>query len=154
MRVVLGSILAFIIGLIVVYVIVVVGGLWYVHAYNVRDRDGGMSMAIMFAIGPLAAFIGGTVAAVIAGVWLSRRERVRIEAGAPVKPWPLPVLLILALLAGGVVYALAWGLIGVAGPRSYETYGAALAVSLAPIVLGLATAGFITWRTLRRRGGA
>jgi hypothetical protein len=153
MRVVLGSILAFVVGVIAAYIVVVAGGLWYIHAYNVRDRDD-MSMAIMFAIGPLAGLIGGIVAAVIAGVWLSRRERRRIEAGLPVKSWPMPLMLVLALLAGAFIYFAAWGVVGLIGPRSYATYGEALAVWLTPIVLALATAGLIAWRALRRPGSA
>lgn len=151
MRVALGAILAFVIGALVIYVIAVAGGLWYIHAYNVRDSNGGMSMAIMFAIGPLAAFIGGTITAIAAGVWLSRRERARIEAGVAAKPWPLPLMLALALFAGAFIYFSAWGVVGLVGPRSFATYGEALAVSLTPIVLALATAGFIAWRALRRR---
>ena len=154
MRVVLGSLLAFVIGMIAVYVVVVAGGLGYISAYNVHDRDGGMSMAIMFAIGPLAGLLGGIAAAVIAGVWLSRRERRGIEAGLPVKAWPVPLMLVLAPLAGAFIYFAAWSVVGLVGPRSYATYGEALAVSLTPIVLALATAGLIAWRALRRRGSA
>ena len=58
---------------------------------------------------------------------------------------------ILAFVTGAGVYALGWAPIGAVGPRSYATYGEALAVSLTPMTLGLATMGVLAWRALRRR---
>ena len=46
----------------------------YMTANETFDRDGGMSMAIMFAIGPLCAIIGGIAAAIAIPVWLKRRD--------------------------------------------------------------------------------
>ena len=57
MRVVLGAILAFVIGAVATYVAVVAGGFWYMRTNHIFDRDGGLSMAIMFALGPLGALL-------------------------------------------------------------------------------------------------
>src|SRR5689334_11934963 len=104
MRVALGSMLAFILGAIVVYIAVVASAFLYMETNHVFDRDGGMSMAVMFAIGPLAGFAGGVIAALATGVWLFRRQKRTADAGPPSKPWPLPVLIALAVLAGVGIY--------------------------------------------------
>jgi hypothetical protein len=155
MRVVRGAILAFFVGAIVVYVAVVTGAFGYMHAARVFDRDGGMSMAIMFALGPLSALLGGTLAAIIAGVRLGRRERARaVGLLPPARPWSLPVQLTLAVLAGVLTYAGVWVVLWVLGPIGFDSYGPALAVSLMPLVLSGLVASFVTWRGLRKRARA
>jgi cytochrome bd-type quinol oxidase subunit 2 len=150
MRILLGSLVAFVVGLVLFYTAAVGTGFWYIYAYNVRNTDGGMAMAIMFGIGPVAGLIGGTISAIIAGVRLSRRERQRAEAGLPATQWPFWLSLAVALLVGLIVYFAVWAVVDTVGPRSYATYEAALFVSLLPLVLGLATAGLLGWRALQR----
>ena len=65
-------ILAFLAGLIVGEAIPIV---WYIVATNyfgLFDRDGGGAMGAIFLMGPVAALIVGTVAAVIAARWTAR----------------------------------------------------------------------------------
>ncbi|HWV55024.1 hypothetical protein [Pseudorhodoplanes sp.] len=65
-------ILAFLAGLIVGEAIPIV---WYIVATNyfgLFDRDGGGAMGAIFLMGPVAALIVGTIAAVIAARWTAR----------------------------------------------------------------------------------
>ncbi len=80
MRTFLRVILAFLAGTIVTYVVVVAGSFWYIDANHILDRDGGMSMGIVFLIGPATGLIGGLVCAITVPIWLGRRDR---NAGPP-----------------------------------------------------------------------
>jgi len=152
MPVVLAAILAFILGAVATYVAVVAGGFWYMQANHIFDRDGGMSMAIMFALGPLAGLVGGTLAAIVTAVRGGRRARARARGELPPKqPWPLPVRMIGAVVVGLLAYFAAWGIMWLVGPLSFKTYAAAFAVSVLPMALGVIAAGLIAWRALRRR---
>ncbi len=149
---VLAAILGFIIGFVAVYLVTVTGAFWYMRAYNVHDRDGGMSMAIMFAIGPLAGLAGGILSAVIAAVWFGRRKRGRAASELPPpKPWPLPALILGSLAAGAVVYFGLWTVLQISGPLRFDSYAAALAFWLVTVALAFCVAGVVLWRGLRRR---
>ena len=64
MRVVLGAILAFVVTFILVYAIIVTGAFGYMLANQIHDRDGGISMGIIFGLAPLCALFGGMMAAI------------------------------------------------------------------------------------------
>jgi hypothetical protein len=152
MRVVLAAIPAFVLGFAVVYIAVVAGSFWFMSANKIFDRDGGISMAIAFAIGPLCGLIGGTIASAITAIHLGRRERAR-AAGLipPVTPWPLPLRLVVAVVAGVAVFYAAWGVLWLLGPMLFRSYYVALAVSYSPLLLGTAVTGFVIYRVLRKR---
>ena len=83
LRAFLWSLLAFLAGTIVVYLVLVVGifTVWELTGY--RDRDGGASMGVIFILGPLIAVPAGIVAAVVG--WMRAR---RSRAPGPSSPIP------------------------------------------------------------------
>jgi len=66
------SLLAFLLGTIVVYLILVVGIFMSWELTGYRDRDGGASMTIAFIFGPLVAIPAGLVIAAI--TWVKSRK--------------------------------------------------------------------------------
>jgi biotin transporter BioY len=74
------SLLAFLVGTIVVYLVLVAGifTAWELTGY--RDRDGGASMSIAFIVGPLIAIPAGFVIAAITWVKVRRSRRAPGEA--------------------------------------------------------------------------
>jgi len=66
------TILGALLGAIATYLAVVAGLL---AAFLHTDRDGGVAMGIIFAIGPFSAVIGGTVFALIARRWLGTGDQ-------------------------------------------------------------------------------
>ena len=149
MRTVLAAVLAFVLGAIASYVVAVAGFFLYMHASNVFDRDGGMSMGIVFMIGPLCGAVGGVAAAVATALWLRRREHERPKDG-PRKPWPRTVQLTGALIAGIAVYLMGLAVVWLRSPLIFDSYWTAVLVSFTPQALGLATAGVLAYRILRR----
>lgn len=75
MRVFLWSVLGFVAGLVLGYLLVVLGWVFYAVIAQVGDRDGGKLMSIMF----LAAPIGGMAAGLIGAFWLALRAARRQE---------------------------------------------------------------------------
>src|SRR5262245_16214591 len=123
MRVFLGALLAFVIVTTLVYVAVVAGAFGYMHANNVFDRDGGLSMAIMFAIGPACALLGGVLAAIVTAVRMSRRQRARAaNLLPPLKPKPLWAMIAGALLAGAAAYLAARFVLWAGSPMRFGSY--------------------------------
>src|SRR5262245_7467963 len=141
--------LAFLAGLVVTYAATVAAMFAYMSANNVFDRDGGMSMAIMFAIGPLAGLIGGIVAAAVAVI---RLRRPAAPSPPKVHRWPpktrAVIAAVVALVAGYAVAAVPLWLF-VYGKMSFRTYEAALMVSLLPYAVGAIAAAFAALRVLR-----
>jgi hypothetical protein len=157
MRTFLRVVVSFVAGLVAIYVVAVAIGLGYLAVFNVLDRDGGMSMAVMFGIGPLAAFVGGIAAAIIIPVRLNRRDVARAEGMLPQqKRWPPNVhAAVAAVCWGGAVY-LAMRLVFwlfVAG-MSFTSYWVALAVGLSPLLLGLIAAVLAAGLVLRNARAA
>ena len=142
MRTFLRVVLSFLGGLIVAYVAVVAGALIYMEMFSVFDRDGGKTMAIMFAIGPLAGLIGGTICAIAVPIWLNRRDLRRGRAAAPPRaPRSQTQRVGLAIMLAGVpVYLMAWWLLRLYAGTSFDSYWTALAVSYTPIGLAVAAA--------------
>jgi hypothetical protein len=152
MRVVLAALLAFAIGAGLVYVLVVAGTLGYVHANSIFDRDGGMSMGIIFLIGPACALAGGVLSAIVTAVRMGQRQRARAASQMPPqKPWPLWAMVAGALLAGAAAYVATRLILWAGGPMRFSSYWAAFAVSLSPIILAVAAAGLVVWHGLRKR---
>jgi hypothetical protein len=152
MRVVLAALLAFAAGAVLVYGLVVAGAFAYMHANSIFDRDDGMSMAIMFAIGPAAAMVGGVLAAIVTAVRMSRRQRAQAAGQLPpAKPWPLWTVIAGALLAGATAYLAAGFVLWAGGPMRFGSYWAAFSVSLLPVILAVDVAGLIVWHGLHKR---
>ena len=113
MRPVAGAILAFIIGVIATYILVIAGGQWLMQ--GVSDPGGGRTMQIMFMIGPLCALAGGVVAAIVAARALVRRQHAEAAGEPAAKPRSLlKTLLIVALIAVALIYLAARALFGIA----------------------------------------
>jgi hypothetical protein len=153
MRTFLRVVVSFIAGLVATYVVAVAVGLGYMTAFDVLDRDGGLSMAIMFGIGPLAAIVGGIAAAIIVPVRLSRRDTARAEGRLPPQQnrWPPTVRAAVAAACWGVATYLAMRLLFwlfIAG-MSFRSYWVALAVGLSPLALGFFAAALATYLVLR-----
>lgn len=152
MPIVLAAILAFIGGFVLTYVVVVGAALGYMSINEVLDRDGGMSMAIMFVLGPFWALVGALTATIVTVLRMNRRARgVALGDMPPPKPRPLPVRLAGALLVAVLTYFAAWAVLWLIGPLRFSSYWAALAVSLLPVGLGLVVGALLAWRSLRRR---
>ncbi len=153
MRTVLWAILAFVAGTVATYVAVVGGMLWSMDANRVFGRDGGMAMAIMFAIGPLAGLIGGAICATVVAIWLSRRNlrRGRVAAAPPRAARPQALRVGIAILLAGVpAYLLGRFVLWLYAGTSFASYWAALAVSYAPLILAIATAALAAYLVSRK----
>ena len=142
MRTFVRALLGFLGGLVVSYVIAVSVGFSIMSASNTFDRDGGMSMAIMFAIGPLAGIIGGIIAAIAAPVWLRRRDTASAAAGEVRKRWPPQRRAAVAAITWRVaVFFMArfvqWLFLD---GQSFSSYASALIVAFTPHVLALTAA--------------
>ena len=152
MPIVLAAILAFIGGFVLTYVVVVGAALGYMSINEVLERDGGMSMAIVFMLGPFCALVGALTATIVTVLRMNRRARgVALGDMPPAQPRPLPVRLAGALLVAVLTYFAAWAVLWLIGPLRFSSYWAALAVSLLPIGLGLVVGALLAWRSLRRR---
>jgi hypothetical protein len=146
------AVVAFAVGAVAGWIAVMVGYIVYVEAFDVFDREGAMAMGAAFGIGPVAGVALGIAAAVWAVGRLRRGEDARTGAAPPRRARWQRVLLFVALPGLAVYYAVAIAL-WLAGPASYETYWAALAASLAPLVTGVAAA-LLGWRYGMRRAPA
>ncbi len=143
-------------GLLVTYVAVVAGLLWHMELNRIPDRDGGMTMGIIFIIGPIAALHGGLIAALAVPIWLRRRNRwppATRTADAP--RWPPHQRALLAAAISGIGAFLLTTLAIRIPDMTFRTYEAALLVSLSPYGFGLAAAGIAALLVLHRarRGG-
>jgi hypothetical protein len=140
-------------GLIVTYVLVVAGLLWHMQLNGIVDRDGGMTMGILFVIGPIAALHGGVIAALVLPIWLRRSNRWPPGQRTAREPrWPPGKRAAFAAVVSGiVVFTLASAAIQVPG-FTFSTYQAALLASLSPYAFALAAAGIAALLVLRRAG--
>ncbi len=143
--------LAFLAGLVVSYAAIVAGAFWYMDAAGINDRDGGMAMGIIFAIGPLGALAGGLLAA-LATYFYTRRRKPR-PAPEPASEAPPQArgrrIGLAAVLAGAAGYLVGSFGLWLQGGTSYESYWTALLVTWSPILLALAAASFAAWRAAR-----
>ncbi len=137
-------------GLIVTYLAVTAGLLWHMQASGITDRDGGMTMGIIFIIGPIAAVHGGIIAALLLPFWLRRRHRWPPAARATGQPrWPAGKRAAFAAAISGVA---AFTLVMAATrlpDMAFRTYEAALLVAWSPYAFGLAAAGIAALLVLR-----
>ncbi|MGV1015234.1 MAG: hypothetical protein ACOYB4_09720, partial [Methyloceanibacter sp.] len=126
--------------------------LLYVSAAGIVDRDGGLSMGIVFIIGPLGALIGGAAAALTAAFYLRRQQKTP-EDGAARRRWPAsrPGRIVLAAAAAGLAgYMAASVFIWLQSGITYESYWTALLIAWSPYLLGIsaaALAAFIASRS-------
>lgn len=74
MRVFIASILGFIGGTIVSYIVLMVGYSVYADLFKVHDQDGGGAMAMGLIIGPVVALPCGIIAALICGARAAPRS--------------------------------------------------------------------------------
>src|SRR5262245_53473811 len=142
----------FFLGLIVTYLVVVAGMFLYAHLNHIVDRDGGMSMGIVFVIGPFSGILGGIICAIVFPLLLGRRDRARAAGQLPpATRWPRALrMMIAAIVAALAVYWIAWALLWIRGPLVFDTYWTAYAVGSLPRVLGLFAAAIAAWIVYRR----
>jgi hypothetical protein len=141
-------------GLIVTFVAVVAGLIWHMQLNGIPDREGAMTMGILFVIGPIAALHGGVIAALVLPLWLRRRNRwppAQRTAGAAGAPrWPAGKRAAFAAVVTGVaVCTLISAAIRLPG-FTFSTYQAALLASVSPYAFGLAAAGIAALLVLRK----
>lgn len=152
-RIVGWSVLAFFAGLLITYFIVVAGLFWHAQVNKIVDRDGGMSMGIIFIIGPVCAIIGGVIAAALTAIVLMRRRRMALpadQAANPARPWPSSVrAALIAVPVGLVVYYLGWVLVWLFSEMRFDNYWTAFAITKIPAVTGLAAAALTAYLALR-----
>ena len=158
MRTFLRVVASFFASLIAIYVVTVAIGLGYMAAFDVFDRDGGLSMAVMFGIGPLAAMAGAIAAAIIIPIRLNRRDAARVEGRLPPRQhrWPPNVRAAVAAVGWGAAAYLAMRTVFwlfIAG-TSFKSYWVALAVGLSPLLLGFAAAALAAFLVLRKARSA
>lgn len=138
-------------GLIVTYLIVVAGLLWHMQASGITDRDGGMTMGIVFVIGPIAALHGGVIVALVLPLWLRRRNGwPPAPRAASERRWPPNKRAAFAAAISGIaVFTLVSAAIRLPG-FTFTTYQAALLASLSPYSFALAAAGIAALLVLRK----
>lgn len=151
MRTVVRVVLAFLFGFVATYVIAVTAAFTLAHVNNVFDRDGGMSMGIVFLIGPAAGLIGGILAAIFIPMRLARRDLSRAERALP-PPSPGGARTAIAAIVCGIAGYLAgrfvlWMMAGM----SFDSYAVALTISMLPWLLALAGAGLAMLALRNRR---
>jgi hypothetical protein len=105
MNIFLRSIVAFVIGAIATYIVIIGVFMAYVEIFKVVDRDGGMSMAAFLVLGPFCALVVGVVAAIVTAM-RTRRSTALAEPAAPIANGSSPLrLVITGLLAVTTIYA-------------------------------------------------
>ncbi len=150
MRKVLLLALFFFGGLIVTYLAVVAGLLWHAQANGIADRDGGMTMGIVFIIGPIAAVHGGLIAALAFPIWLRRRNRWPPTPRPAAKDrWPAKTRAVMAAIISGIGAFVLVSLAIRIPNMTFRTYEAALLAVLSPYAFGLAAAGIAALLVLR-----
>lgn len=154
MRYLAFGLLAFLLGLVVGWVAAAAVGLGYMEFADVFDRDGGISMGIVFGIGPLVGIACGALAAIVTIVRMCRRR----TATADTAPLTAPLAsrrqrIAIGIVAGALFgYFGARGLMWLNGPLAFQSYYVALAVSLAPLLATVAFAALGWWLASGRRG--
>lgn len=142
MRTVVRVVLAFLFGFIATYVVAVTAAFTYAHVNNVFDRDGGMSMGIIFLLGPALGVIGGILAAIFFSIWLGRRDAARAGGTPPPRQGaPGARVAVVAIVCGIVGYLVGSFVLWIMQGMSFESYLVALTVSMLPWILGLGAAG-------------
>lgn len=152
-RILVISLLGFVIGAIATYAAVFFGTLGAWQVLGVIDRDGGGSMALAFTIAPIAALFGGSVTAVSAGVFAVRRRGAAPGSSVERRSDGRRFSLLAGVLAGAVAgYALSRFVFWLAGPIRYDAMWKAMAHAWAPTIVTFAGAvigGLIVRRFLR-----
>jgi hypothetical protein len=112
MQLLLRIILAVILGYAVGWGVSVAAGFRYIDALHPAGRDDGLSMGIMFGIGP---FIGG-ITALVALAMVAFKELQRRSPGHVDQPLPAALKVVGGLLTICCVYLMVWFVIEVTGP--------------------------------------
>jgi hypothetical protein len=144
--------LGFVAGFVGVYAATVAGLFAYAELNDIVDRDGGMSMGIIFVVGPLVGLVGGAVASLVTGLLMRRRARLVAEgARPPPRRWPPGLRLVMSCLALGLgIYLLIRGIYWLLSPMTFESYGTAMIVANLPAAAGIAAAILGAWIAMRR----
>lgn len=155
MRIMGYVLLALLLGFVGVYAATVAGLLAYAELNDIVDRDGGMSMGVIFVIGPLVGLVGGMLAALATDLLMRRRARPLTESAMPPRrQWPLGVRLVLSGLALGLgIYLLMRGVYWLLSPMTFESYGTAMIVANLPAAAGIAAAILGAWMVTRQSAG-
>lgn len=144
-------VLAFLAGLVVSYLVIVMVGILYMDVAGIVDRDGGGTMGLAFTLGPIGAPIGGTAAAIFTYAYTRRHPRAAEDDGAHQTPAARQKRIVLvALIAGLAAYLAASFGVWLQSGASYESYWTALLVGWSPILVGLVAAALAGWIAARR----
>jgi hypothetical protein len=79
LKIALLVLLAFLAGAVAGYLGLVLAVTTYWEIARVHDQDGGGAMALAFVIGPVFAVVAGAAAALLTGIWATRRAGRRSE---------------------------------------------------------------------------
>ncbi len=142
------TLLGFIAGAVVTYLVVVVGTLLVWDWQGVHDQDGGGAMALGLVIGPAVAIVGGIVSAIFALRFALRRAKSPV-AGDNKRDIGRFLIVGGAVLGGLGGYNLAQFGFWLASPIQFDSYWKAWVVSWLPTLFtlfGIAVGGFVVSR--------
>jgi hypothetical protein len=142
MQLLLRIILVLILGYAVGWGVSAAAGFRYIDAVNGFDRDGGLSMGIMFVIGP---FFGG-ITALVAVAMVVFKELQRRTPGHVEKPLPFPLKIVGLLLTLGCVYLMAWFVLEFSGPFQLAQPWKVLVTEGIPVAVALVGAWLVAKR--------
>ena len=142
------TVLGFIAGAVVTYLVVVVGTMLIWDWQGVHDQDGGGAMALGLVIGPAVAIVGGIVSAIFALRFALKRAKVQPPNE---KRRDIKRLLIAggAILSGYASYQLVLFGLWIASPISLDSYWIVWMISWLPrifFLLGAVVGGFVVHR--------
>ncbi len=127
------SALAFLLAAVVVYPLVVIGGVLIGEALGVSQMEGAYAMFIGSTIAPLTAAGAGVIAAIFTA------KRVSSRAGQSTRTAAATSRLVAVVIGAIAGYAFGWaGRWLMFDGQSFETYGQAAFVSLMPLLTMLA----------------
>jgi hypothetical protein len=138
------------------YVATVAIGLVLFDIFRVSQREGAAAMGLAFVIGPFVACLIALVAATVAAIMVSRRDRARAEGQLPpAQPWGRGPRAVLGAILGAVGgYGLAIALLALfyalRGSPYFSSYAWALAAAWTPFIAAIAGGGLGIWIAMRR----
>lgn len=140
-KIILHSIVAFIIGAIATYIVVVGAFMAYVEIFKVVDRDGGMSMGAFLVLGPFCALVGGVITAIVTAMRTLRSNApaASVANGSQARQSPRFYLIATGLLVVATAYAgvtLVQWVSG--GARGSSVFNALIYIAVAAVAFVLA----------------
>lgn len=151
--------LAFALGAIVTYIVVVGGVVLAWDLMRVHDQDGGGAMALGLVIGPICAVIGGLVSGGVALLWRTQRAQDAPPETAAERRRDRSRLLVLcaAAIGGFAGRKLAFFLFWFVWPESIDSFWKVQFISWFPTALtalGALCAGYLAYRLAQTSSAA